>query len=89
MTRMRLIRKLQRWSGSIGFCTTYPQTFPACRRALCQQSSHRVRVRADLFNIFDNQTGYNIQNKRNSANFGDPRDFFNPRRLQLMVKFEF
>ncbi len=50
---------------------------------------YNVQLRADLFNIFDRQTGYNIQNKVNSANFGEPRDFFNPRRLQLMVKFEF
>ncbi len=27
--------------------------------------------------------------ERNSANFGEARDFFNPRRLQVMVKFEF
>ena len=45
-----------------------------------------VQVRADLFNIFDNQTGYNIQNKRNSSGFGEPRSFFDPRRLQLAVK---
>ncbi len=50
---------------------------------------YNLQVRADLFNVFDQQTGYNIQNKRNSANFGDPRDFFDPRRFQLMVKFEF
>ncbi|MEM7352689.1 MAG: carboxypeptidase regulatory-like domain-containing protein, partial [Acidobacteriota bacterium] len=48
-----------------------------------------IQLRADLFNVFDEQTGYNIQNKVNSANFGTPRDFFNPRRLQLMVKFGF
>ena len=50
---------------------------------------YNIEVRADLFNVLDRQTGYNIQNKVNSANFGEPRDFFNPRRLQLLVKFEF
>jgi hypothetical protein len=52
-------------------------------------SRYRIRLTADLFNLFDNQTGYNIQNKVNSARFGEPRDFFNPRRLQLAVGFEF
>ncbi len=47
------------------------------------------QVRADLFNVFDKQTGYNINPDQRSAGFGEPRDFFNPRRLQVMVKFEF
>ena len=50
---------------------------------------YNFQLRADLFNVFDRQTGYNIQNKRNSADFGEPRDFFDPRRVQLMVKFQF
>jgi hypothetical protein len=45
-----------------------------------------VQARADLFNVLDEQTGYNIQNKVNSSGFGDPRSFFDPRRLQLAVK---
>ncbi len=50
---------------------------------------YNVQLRADLFNVFDRQTGYNIQNKVNSSGFGDARSFFNPRRLQLAVRFEF
>lgn len=50
---------------------------------------YNVRLRADLFNVTDRQTGYNIQNKVNSAGFGEPRSFFNPRRLQLLVAFRF
>lgn len=50
---------------------------------------YNLQLRADLFNVFNSQTGYNIQNKVNSAGFGDPRDFFNPRRLQLLAKFMF
>lgn len=50
---------------------------------------YAIQLRADLFNVFDNQTGYNIQNKVNSAGFGDPRSYYNPRRLQLMAKFIF
>ena len=50
---------------------------------------YAVQLRADLFNVFDNQTGYNVQPKVNSAGFGDPRSYYNPRRLQLMAKFIF
>jgi hypothetical protein len=46
-------------------------------------------LRGDVFNVTDNQTGYNIQNKVNSAGFGEPRSFFNPRRFQLAVRFSF
>ncbi len=48
-----------------------------------------LQLRADLFNVFDNQTGYNINPFLSSDDYGDPRDFFNPRRLQLAVKFQF
>ena len=50
---------------------------------------YRVKLAADLFNVFDKQTGYNIQNQVHTALFGTPRDFINPRRLQLAVGFEF
>lgn len=60
----------------------YTHNFPFGNR-------YNVQLRADLFNVFDKQTGYNIQNKFNEANFSTPRDFFNPRRLQLAVRFEF
>ena len=50
---------------------------------------YNIQLRADIFNVFDSQTGYNIQSKVNSAGYGDPRDWFNPRRLQLMAKFIF
>ena len=50
---------------------------------------YNIQLRADLFNVFDSQTGYDIQPKVNSAGFGDPRRWFNPRRLQLLAKFIF
>lgn len=50
---------------------------------------YTIQLRADIFNVFDSQTGYNIQSKVNSAGYGEPRDWFNPRRLQLMAKFIF
>ena len=48
-----------------------------------------LQFRADVFNLFDRQTGYNIRNKVNSAGFGEARDFYKPRRIQLAVKFQF
>ena len=50
---------------------------------------YNIQLRADLYNLLDEQTGYNIQNKVNSANFGEARSFFDPRRFQLAVKFQF
>ncbi|MCM2257942.1 MAG: carboxypeptidase regulatory-like domain-containing protein [Vicinamibacteria bacterium] len=38
---------------------------------------------AELFNVFDNQTGYNIDPIFNSSQFGLPRSYYAPRRLQL------
>ncbi|MCF6220637.1 MAG: carboxypeptidase regulatory-like domain-containing protein [Robiginitomaculum sp.] len=50
---------------------------------------YSIELRADLFNVLNSQTGYNIQNKVNSAGFGDPRTLYNPRRLQLSAKAKF
>ena len=48
-----------------------------------------IEISADLFNVLNSQTGYNIQNKVNGAGFGSPRTLFNPRRLQLSAKARF
>jgi hypothetical protein len=48
-----------------------------------------IQLRADVFNVFDNQTGYNIDPYIDNAGYGDPRTYYNPRRMQLMVKFLF
>jgi hypothetical protein len=50
---------------------------------------YNIQLRADLFNVFNRQTGYNFQPKVNSAGFGVPRSFYNPRRLQLQAAFVF
>ncbi|HVS12462.1 MAG TPA: carboxypeptidase regulatory-like domain-containing protein [Thermoanaerobaculia bacterium] len=50
---------------------------------------YNIQLRADLFNVFDKQTGYDVQPRRNLASFGEPRSFFDPRRLQLLVRFSF
>jgi hypothetical protein len=48
-----------------------------------------VALRADVFNVFDRQTGYNIQDRRNFAGFGQPKSFWDPRRIQLAVTLSF
>jgi len=50
---------------------------------------YNIQLRADLFNVFNKQTGYNIQSKVNSAGFGTARSFYKPRRLQLAIKAQF
>ena len=48
-----------------------------------------IQLRADVFNVFDNQTGYNFHRDSNDANFGEPDSFYRPRRIQLAVKYQF
>ncbi|WP_083273000.1 TonB-dependent receptor [Alteromonas confluentis] len=50
---------------------------------------YTARFRADLFNVFDNQTGYSANPLMTSELFGQPRNFYNPRRIQLAVGIEF
>ena len=49
----------------------------------------QLPARADLFNVFDKQTGYNIEPRVHNSAFGTPRSFFDPRRLQLAARFQF
>jgi hypothetical protein len=60
----------------------YTQDFPIGER-------FNIQLRADLYNLFDEQTGYDIQPVRSAADFGQARRLFDPRRLQLAVRFEF
>jgi hypothetical protein len=50
---------------------------------------HNVQLRADVFNVFNKQTGYSYQTRVDRAQFGEPRSFFNPRRLQVALKYQF
>jgi len=51
--------------------------------------SYTLKFRADLFNVFNNQTGYSYNPYADSETFGEPRRLYNPRRLQLSAKIEF
>ena len=48
-----------------------------------------MNFRADLFNVFDRQTGYNINPYAYQNTYGDPRSYYNSRRLQLSVNVAF
>jgi hypothetical protein len=50
---------------------------------------YNIQLRADVFNVFNSQTAYNIDPRVNGGHFGEPRSWFNPRRIQLMAKFIF
>ena len=47
--------------------------------------SSEAEVRIDLFNVFDRQTGYNINPVVRDATFGQPRSYFDPRRVQVAI----
>jgi hypothetical protein len=43
----------------------------------------------DLFNITDEQTGYAIQPVVSVASYGEPTEYFDPRRFRLTARFRF
>jgi hypothetical protein len=48
-----------------------------------------LQIVGDLFNVLDNQTGYSIEPRFNSAGYGDPRSFYDPRRFQIAARIRF
>jgi len=48
-----------------------------------------LQLRADLFNVFNRQTGYNKNPYVFDENYGESRSYYNPRSLQLSVNFKF
>ena len=48
-----------------------------------------LEFNADLFNVFDNQTGYNYDPYVDNDTFGEARNLISPRRLQLSFKVGF
>jgi Carboxypeptidase regulatory-like domain len=50
----------------------------------------RLQVDADLFNVFNGQTGYNPQpGFHTGASFGVSRNFYDPRRFQIAARLRF
>jgi hypothetical protein len=48
-----------------------------------------LQLIADVFNVLDNQTGYNPEPSLLSTNFGNARNHFAPRRFQLAARLQF
>ncbi|MBC7008920.1 MULTISPECIES: carboxypeptidase regulatory-like domain-containing protein [unclassified Pseudoalteromonas] len=48
-----------------------------------------LQFRADIFNVFNRQTGYNKNPYVLDENYGESRSYYNPRSLQLSVNFKF
>jgi hypothetical protein len=48
-----------------------------------------LHVVGDLYNLFDRQTGYNVNPQFHSATFGQARSFYAPRKFQLSARFLF
>ena len=51
----------------------YTQNIPFAKRLQAQ-------IAVDVFNVFNQQTGYNIEPRVHSSAFGQPQSFFDPRR---------
>ena len=49
----------------------------------------QLQIAADLFNVNNRQTGYNVQPAVHNSAFNTPRDYFDPRRFQLAARLRF
>jgi hypothetical protein len=47
------------------------------------------QIALDVYNLFNSQTGYNIEPRVHSAGFGEPQSFFDPRRVQIALRVQF
>ncbi len=48
-----------------------------------------LQLAGDLFNVFDKQTGYDIQPAFHNSAYGQPRTYYDPRRFQLAARLQF
>ena len=48
-----------------------------------------IQRRVERFNVYDNQTGYNVQTRVDNSQFGNARSFYRPRRFQVAAKYQF
>lgn len=51
--------------------------------------SMRLQLIANVFNVYNKQTGYNINPEFNSSAFGQPRNYYDPRRLEVTARLRF
>ena len=52
-------------------------------------SRYNIQIVGDLFNIANHQPGYNFQPAVHNSAFNTPRNYFDPRRFQLALRFQF
>jgi hypothetical protein len=52
-------------------------------------SRYNLQLAGDLFNVFNQQTGYNIQPAFHNSEYGKPRNYYDPLRFQLAARFQF
>ncbi len=50
---------------------------------------YNVQIVGDLFNVANRQTGYNYQPAVHNSAFDTPRNYYDPRRFQLALRFQF
>jgi hypothetical protein len=50
---------------------------------------YNLQIVGDLFNVANRQTGYNFDPRFSSSTFNTPRNYFDPRRFQLALRFQF
>ena len=73
----------QRTDGHAQIDLNYTQNFPLAHRLNAQ-------IALDVYNIGNSQTGYNISPLLNTpATYGTPRNYYDPRRVQLAFRFTF
>jgi hypothetical protein len=49
-----------------------------------------LQLDADLFNVFDTQTGYNYQpSVHTGTSYATPRNYYDPTQFQLAARFRF
>ena len=60
----------------------YTQNFRIAQR-------FNFQLAADMFNVFNKQTGYNPQPSLRSPVFGQYQSFYDPRRFQIAARFQF
>jgi len=48
-----------------------------------------LQIAGDLFNVFNEQTGYDIQPQVHNSAFGTPRKYYDPRRFQVAARLQF
>jgi hypothetical protein len=53
------------------------------------QKRYGVQLAFDLYNVFNNQTGYDYQPSVHSSLYGQPRLYMSPRRVQVAARFQF